>query len=112
MESYRIVANGFALECIEEAADRIEELVRFIEEQDALLQEARPLIEHAEIVKKERDQLRKDVELLWDALAEESIANAAWNAAVEECAKVCDAKRLFGREGYFCADDIRALRVP
>lgn len=28
MESYRIVANGFALECIEEAADRIEELER------------------------------------------------------------------------------------
>lgn len=26
MESYRIVANGFALECIDEAADRIEEL--------------------------------------------------------------------------------------
>ena len=28
MESYRIVANGFALECIDEAADRIEELER------------------------------------------------------------------------------------
>mgnify|MGYP000905601408 FL=1 len=26
MESYRIVANGFALECIDEAADRIEQL--------------------------------------------------------------------------------------
>lgn len=26
MESYRIVANGFAFECIDEAADRIEEL--------------------------------------------------------------------------------------
>ena len=28
MESYRIVANGFALECVDEAADRIEELER------------------------------------------------------------------------------------
>jgi len=28
MESYRIVANGFALECIDEAADRIEDLER------------------------------------------------------------------------------------
>jgi hypothetical protein len=28
MESYRIVANGFALECIDEAADRIKELER------------------------------------------------------------------------------------
>ena len=26
MESYRIVANGFALECIDEAADRIEQI--------------------------------------------------------------------------------------
>lgn len=26
MESYRIVANGFALECVDEAADRIEQL--------------------------------------------------------------------------------------
>lgn len=44
MESYRIVANGFALECIDEAADRIEEL-----EQD-------------------RDQLRAQINVLREAL--------------------------------------------
>jgi hypothetical protein len=35
MESYRIVANGFALECIDEAADRIEELERKVASRDA-----------------------------------------------------------------------------
>ena len=34
MENYRIVANGFVLECIDEAADRIEQLEK---ERDELL---------------------------------------------------------------------------
>jgi len=37
MESYRIVANGFALECVDEAADRIEQLEK---ERDELLTDA------------------------------------------------------------------------
>jgi hypothetical protein len=39
MESYRIVANGFALECIDEAADRIEELEATLVSRDAEIAE-------------------------------------------------------------------------
>lgn len=39
MESYRIVANGFALECIDEAAERIEELEATLVSRDAEIAE-------------------------------------------------------------------------
>lgn len=59
MESYRIVANGFALECIDEAADRIEELER---ERDAFYMDYRMKCDEeakgSALVIIERDQLR------------------------------------------------------
>ncbi len=68
MESYRIVANGFALECIDEAADRIEELER---ERDAFYMDYRMKCDEeakdSALVIIERDQLRAQINVLREA---------------------------------------------
>ena len=65
MESYRIVANGFALECIDEAADRIEEL-----------EGANTLNRNALRLQKEKcDALQADNARLRDALEDSYMTN-------------------------------------
>ncbi len=56
-------------------------------------------------------EIAKNTELLWieGAMSDlEKFAALVAAAEREACAKLCEAKRLVGREGYFCADAIRA----
>ncbi len=80
MESYRIVANGFALECIDEAADRIEELER---ERDAFYMDYRIKCDEeakgSALVIIERDKLRAE---LLNALAACKAKDEALNTIV------------------------------
>jgi DNA repair exonuclease SbcCD ATPase subunit len=69
MESYRIVANGFALECIDEAADRIEELERKVASRDAEVAKLKDDNEYLYVAAIERDQLRAKINVLREALS-------------------------------------------
>lgn len=137
MESYRIVANGFALECIDEAADRIEELEREVERK----------MSAADFILRERDALQADNARLREALErsvlyvpdlatvpgiaaalaatpEQSLARIR-NQVREECALVIEECALeadrqsedepYGHAKFRCANialELRAMKEP
>jgi hypothetical protein len=95
MESYRIVANGFALECIDEAADRIEELER---ERDAFYMDYRMKCDEeakgSALVIIERDQLRAHINMLREAFQTFIDEHEECQDADEWMAELCSIEAL------------------
>lgn len=130
MESYRIVANGFALECIDETADRIEELERAVEfqkkawaadlaENDALLADnarLREALEHSVLYVPDLATV-PGIAAALAATPEQSLARIR-NQVREECALEADrqsADEPYGHAKFRCANialEIRAMKEP